>query len=46
MVRYYGYYSNVSRGKMKKENQDERIPCILESDESSKARRKKWARLI
>jgi len=46
MVRYYGYYSNVSRGKRKKENQDERIPCILESDESSKARRKNWARLI
>jgi len=46
MVRYYGYYSNVSRGKRKKENQDERIPCILESDESSKERRKNWARLI
>lgn len=46
MVRYYGYYSNVSRGKRKKENQDEWIPCILESDESSKERRKNWARLI
>jgi hypothetical protein len=44
--RYYGYYSNVSRGKRKKENQDERIPCILESDESSKECRKNWARLI
>jgi hypothetical protein len=46
MVRYYGYYNNVSRGKRKKENQDEWIPCILESDESSKERRKNWARLI
>jgi hypothetical protein len=46
MVRYYyGYYSNVSRGKRKKQNHDERIPCILESDESSKEHRKNWARL-
>ena len=44
MVRYYGYYSNVSRGKRKKENQDEWISCILESDESSKERRMNWAR--
>jgi hypothetical protein len=33
-------------GKRKKQNQDERIPCILESDESSKEHRKNWARLI
>ncbi len=46
MVRYYGYYSNVGRGKRKKQNQNEWIPCILESDESSKERRKNWARLI
>jgi hypothetical protein len=25
MVRYYGYYSNVSRGKRKQENRDELI---------------------
>jgi hypothetical protein len=30
MVRYYGYYSNVSRGKRKKEEQDDIIPCIIE----------------
>ncbi|MBW1801944.1 MAG: hypothetical protein JRJ85_14570 [Deltaproteobacteria bacterium] len=36
MVRYYGYYSNVSRGKRKQENQDERILSILEPTESSK----------
>jgi hypothetical protein len=29
-----------------KQNQDEWIPCFLESDESSKERRKNWARLI
>jgi hypothetical protein len=38
MVRYYGYYSNVSRGKRKKSDQDELIPSILEPDGSSKAR--------
>ncbi len=38
MVRYYGYYSNVSGGKRKKENEDGLPPCILEPDGSSKAR--------
>jgi hypothetical protein len=46
MVRYYGYYSNVSREKRKKRNQDEWIPCILEPEGSSKEYRKNWARLI
>jgi len=46
MVRYYGYYSNVSRGKRKKQDQDDLIPTILESDGSSKAYRRNWARLI
>ena len=46
MVRYYGYYSNVSRGKRKKQNEDSLIPCILEPDELSKGSRKNWARLI
>ena len=54
MVRYYGYYSNVSRGKRKKQTQDGLIPCILEPveepdfswDESSRESRKNWARLI
>src|SRR4030066_275999 len=45
-VRYYGYYSNVSRGKRKKQNQHEWIPCILEPEGSSKEYRKNWARLI
>ncbi|MBW2660891.1 MAG: hypothetical protein JRD93_02625 [Deltaproteobacteria bacterium] len=46
MVRYYGYYSNVSRGKRKKQNQDELIPCILEPDEGSRVYRQNWARVI
>ena len=29
MVRYYGYYSSVARGKRKKNDQDELIPLIL-----------------
>lgn len=45
MVRYYGYYSNVSRGKWKKGDRDGLIPSILEPD-SSKEYRKSCARLI
>jgi hypothetical protein len=46
MVRYYGYYSNVSRGKRKKENSDDIIPHIIEGGKLSPAQRKSWARLI
>ena len=46
MVRYYGYYSNVSRGRRKKQNEDSLTPCILEPDELSKGSRKNLARLI
>jgi hypothetical protein len=46
MVRDYGYYNNVSRGKRKKENHDGLIPCILEPEENSKEYRKNWTRLI
>ena len=31
MARYYGYYSNVSRGKRKKAGVDDKIPGIVES---------------
>ena len=41
-----GYYSNVSRGKRQKENQDNLIPYILEPRGPSKEYRKNWARLI
>lgn len=46
MVHYYGFYSNVSRGKRKKQDQDGMIPSILEPDGSSKEYRRNWARLI
>ena len=57
MVRYCAYYSNVSRGKRKKADADDRLPCILilEPVESlkverpelaDKAFRQNWARLI
>ena len=46
MVRYYGYYSNVCRGNRQKEKTDDTIPCIIEADATSPAKRKAWARLI
>ena len=46
LLRYYGYYSNVSRGKRKKQDLDELIPSILEPDGSSKQYKRNWARLI
>jgi len=46
IVRYYGYYSNVSRRRRKKGNQDRVIPYIIEQEENSKEYRKNWARLI
>jgi len=30
MVRYYGYHSNVARGKRKEAGTDDVIPCIIE----------------
>ncbi len=36
MVRYYGFYSNASRGHRQKENQDNLISCVLEPDENRK----------
>ena len=46
MVRYYGYYSNVARGKRKKADADEKSSCILEPDFSNMAFRKNRARPI
>jgi hypothetical protein len=46
MVRYYGYYSNVARGKRKETGTDDVIPCMTEPVANNKALRKSWARLI
>jgi hypothetical protein len=45
MVRYYGRYSNVSRGKRQKTGDDDVIPCILEPEGDIKILRRNWARL-
>jgi hypothetical protein len=46
MVRYYGWYSNVLRGKRLKGAADDAIPCLISSDRAPAACRKSWARLI
>jgi hypothetical protein len=46
MVRYYGFYSNKSRGMRKKAGSDDQVPALVESAVSSAAFRKNWARLI
>ena len=47
MVRYYGYYSNVCRGKRKAKEEDDALPTVLHPDEaSSTPSRKEWARMI
>ncbi len=46
MVRYYGYYSNKSRGMRKKAGMDDQVPALVESGISSAAFRENWARLI
>jgi hypothetical protein len=46
MVRYYGYYNNVSRGKCQKTGDDGAVFYILELPLSDKTFRKNWARMI
>ncbi len=46
MVRYYGFYSNKSRGLRKKTGTDDQVPALIESDVSPKEFLKNWARLI
>ena len=46
MVRYFGFYSNVAKGKRKKKDEDGLIPSILEPDGSTKEHKRNWARLI
>ena len=45
-VRYYGYYSNKSRGMGKKAGTDDQVPDLVESAVSPTAFRWNWARLI
>jgi len=45
MVRYNGYYSNVCRGKRKKQAIAE-SDCVIEDDGYAKSANKSWARLI
>ncbi|MDP1991223.1 MAG: hypothetical protein Q8K00_09370 [Syntrophales bacterium] len=45
MARYYGWYSNVSRGKRQKEGRDDLIPCILEPQGDENTYRRNWVRL-
>ncbi len=45
-VRYYGYYSNKSRGLRKKADADNKLPTIIAGEMSSKQFRQNWARLI
>ena len=46
MVRYYGYYSNKSRGLRKKADTDNQLPTIIPGEMSSKQFLQNWARLI
>ena len=46
MVRYYGYYSNKSRGMRKQADKEDDVPALIDSDLSTKEFRRNWARLI
>ncbi len=46
MIRYYGFYSNKSRGLRKKAGTDDQVPALIESEVSPKEFRSNWARLI
>ena len=46
LVRYYGYYSNKSRGMRKKTDIDIETPAPVDSDITKKELRRNWARLI
>jgi hypothetical protein len=46
MVRYYGYYSNKSRGMRRQAGKQDDVPALIDSDLSAKEFRRNWARLI
>ena len=45
-VRYYGFFSNKSRGMRKKADVDDTIPTIMPNEMSFNEARQNWARLI
>ena len=45
-VRYYGWYSNKSRGMRKKAGTDDTIPAVMPNETSSKESKQNWVRLI
>jgi len=45
-IRYYGAYANSVRGKLRKRQEGEPIPTVLEPVISSEAFRRNWARQI
>ncbi len=46
LARYYGFYSNKSRGLRIKAETDDEVPSLIESDVSLSSFRKRWAALI
>jgi len=46
MVRYYGYYSNKSRGMRRQVGKEDDVPALIDSELSAKEFRRNWARLI
>jgi hypothetical protein len=46
IVRYYGYYSNKSRGLRKKAGMDDAVPALIDAEMAPNEFRKNWARLI
>jgi hypothetical protein len=46
MVRYYGFYSNKSRGMRKKSINTEEVPALVNTEQGRKKFRQNWARLI
>lgn len=45
-VRYYGWYSNKSRGMRKKASMDDAIPAVVPNGMSAREFPQNWARLI
>ena len=43
MARYYGFDSNVARGKRKKTDINDKIPCFFEPELTGKTSRRNWA---